>query len=102
MDSLKQYIDQMHQLLDQLIETAKNLRDASKRVFSEEELAPLQKHQEDVLHHLEQIDQALHRFGEAEIPAATHEQFHAKLIQFQELNQEFINNLNNSHGLIQF
>lgn len=102
MESLKRYIDGMNQLLDELIDNAKKLKDVSKQVISEEELVPLQRRQEELFEHLENMDAALHKEFSNEIPAAQHKKIHDKLEEFQKINQEFVNNLRSSHGLIQF
>src|SRR5208337_2920339 len=57
MKSQKQYVDQMDQLLSELVQVATQLRDMSLKVISEEELAPLQKHQEKLLEELESVDE---------------------------------------------
>lgn len=102
MTSLKRLISQMNERLDELIATAKELRDASQRAVSEEELIPLQKRQETLLTELETIDQQLQTYAASDIESTIHEQFHAKLEEFQNINQEFVNALKSSYGLIQF
>jgi hypothetical protein len=102
MNSVEQNVNDMVALLDQLIQTATQLRNLSQQVISEEELLPLQKHQEDLLHQLEKIDQSLQKYYATEVAPAMHEKLHNKLIEFQALNQEYVNNLGSSHGLIQF
>lgn len=102
MESFQQQIDYMNGLLDQLIQTAKKLRDVSLQVISEEELGPLQKQQEEILAQLEAADQEIQRQYRSDMTEIIHQQFSQKLKEFQSLNQEFIDNLNTSHGLIQF
>jgi hypothetical protein len=102
MKNLQHFIDQMNQLLNELIQVATQLRDMSLQVISEEDLAPLQKRQEELLAKLEDVDQQIQRDYRNQLPAAMQEQFHDQLQTFQQLNQEFIQNLSASHGLIQF
>lgn len=102
MKSLHYYIDHMNHLLNELIQVAAQLRDMSLQVIAEEDLAPLQKHQEDLLMQLENTDQQLQRSYGPQLDGATREGFHNQLQTFQQLNQEFIQNLSASHGLIQF
>jgi CHAD domain-containing protein len=102
MRTFQQYVDQMNRLLDELTQTATKLRDASLQVISEEELAPLQRQQEEILTKLETTDQEFQRHYGSEVKESVHQQFHQQLEKFQTLNEEFIANLNASHGLIQF
>lgn len=102
MQSTKNSIKQMDKLLDELIEVARQLRDASLQVISEEQLIPLQQQQEEILSQLEQLDQNLPKGSDSEISASMHQHFHQKLKEFKNLNQEFVANLGASHGLIQF
>ncbi|MBA3722438.1 MAG: hypothetical protein H0W88_08545 [Parachlamydiaceae bacterium] len=101
MEALHESINRMNSLLDELVKISRQLRDVSKQVISEEELLPLQKHQEDLLKQIEKIDEVLNQY-EREIEPSIHNQFHKKLAEFQALNQEFISNLTSSHGVIQF
>ncbi len=102
MKSLQQYVNQMDHLLHELIQTATKLRDASLQVISEEELNPLQRRQEDLLSQLEAVDQQMKEHYRHQIDHAVQERFHTQLQTFQQLNQEFVQNLNASHGIIQF
>jgi hypothetical protein len=102
MKSLQHYVDQMNQLLSELIQVATQLRDMSLQVIAEEDLAPLQKKQEDLLAQLESTDQQLQQNYRHQLTGAIQDKIHKQLQTFQQLNQEFIQNLNTSHGLIQF
>ncbi|CUI17498.1 hypothetical protein PNK_1893 [Candidatus Protochlamydia naegleriophila] len=102
MKSLQYYIEQMTQLLADLVQNAQKLRDVSLQVISEEELSPLQKHQQELLGKLEQADSSMQRYYPNQLDSTTHQLFHNQLHAFHLLNQEFIQNLNASHGLIQF
>lgn len=102
MKSLQQNVDQMNALLSELIQVAKQLRDMSLQVVSEEELAPFQKIQEDLLAKIENIDHDIQWTYRNQISSSIQEGFHAQLQTFQQLNQEYIQNMGSSHGLIQF
>jgi hypothetical protein len=102
MKSLQFYVDRMNQLLAELIQVATQLRDMSIQVISEEDLEPLQKQQEDVLSQLEMTDQQIQGNYRDQIEAKTQAYFHNQLEIFQKLNQEFVQNVNSSQGLIQF
>jgi hypothetical protein len=102
MKNMQQSISHMNQLLDDLVETSTIMRDVSMQVISEEELAPLQKKQQLLLRELENFDEALQKNYPGQINESTHTHFHERLADFQRLNKEFIQNLNQSHGLIQF
>lgn len=102
MKSLQNFIDQMNLLLGELIQVATELRNMSLQVVSEDELAPLQKRQEDLLVQIENIDQNIQRTYKNQIPSNMQEHFHTQLQTFQKLNQEYIQNLSSHHGLIQF
>ncbi len=102
MEPFQHDIDRMNALLDQLLHTARQLRDASMHMVSEEELLSLQKEQEQILAQLMSVDHDLQRYYASEIQELAHHQFQHKLKEFQALNQEFMENLNSSYGLIQF
>jgi hypothetical protein len=102
MKSLQFFIDQTHKLLNELIQVATQLRDMSKQVISEENLSLLQKKQDDLLGQIERIDQQMQRDYPQQVSSKMEEQLHEKLQTFQQINQEFIQNLGASHGLIQF
>lgn len=102
MKSLEGYIEIMNQLLSELTQVATQLRDMSLQVISEEDLTPLQKRQEELLVEIEKNDRQLQQNFRHQLSGAVKEQFHNQLQTFQQLNQEFIQNLSTSHGLIQF
>lgn len=102
MKSLQHYVDQMIQLLNELIQVATQLRDMSLQVISEEELSPLQKHQADLLIQLESVDQQIQGNFRHQLSPAIQEKIHQQLQTFQQINQEFVQNLSSSHGIIQF
>lgn len=102
MKSLKHYMDRMDHLMDELVQVATQLRDMSLKVISEEELAPLQKHQEGLLAELEEVDQKIRANYPHLVDAALQEKVQTQLHLFQRLNQEYIKNLSASRGLIQF
>lgn len=102
MTSLQDYVDEMSQLLNDLVQVATKLRDLSLQVISEEDLNPLQKRQKAILSRLEAIDEQIRENYRYQIDSATKGHIHNRLQTFQHLNQEFVQNLNTSHGLIQF
>jgi hypothetical protein len=102
MKSLTFYLEKMNGLLDQLIEIGTALRNLSLQVVSEEELNLQQKKQKELLDELEIVDQTLQTHFWNLIAEEEHRRIHVKVHAFQTLNQEFIQNLRESHGLIQF
>jgi hypothetical protein len=102
MKSLQELVGQMTDLLEELVKTAQELSDVSRQIISEEELAPLQQHQQDVLSQIEEIDTSIKAHYSHQLDKEFKKHIHEKLHTFQVLNQEFISNLNASHGLIQF
>lgn len=102
MESLPYYIDQMNVLLDELIQTARDLRNLSNQVASEEELMDLQKKQDALMIKLEEADRNIQTHYASEMTEAMHQKLHKKAKEFQALNQEFIQNYSSTHGLIQF
>ena len=102
MKSFESTIKEMNQLLTDLVQVATQLYQASLQVINEEELVALQQTQEELLKQLETVDHHLHQHYHYQVEPAMHEHFHQQLQQFQQLNQEFLQNLATSHGLIQF
>ena len=102
MKSLQELVGQMTELLEELVKTAQELSDVSRQVISEEELAPLQQQQQDILSQIEAIDTSIKAQYSNQVDKDFKRQVHERLHVFQVLNQEFIANLNASHGLIQF
>lgn len=102
MSSLQSSIDQMNQLLNELIWVSTQLRAISFQVLSQEDLVTLQKKQEDILKQIESQEQLLQTNYRNQIDSKTWDHFHKKLQEFQELNHEFIQNVNTNLGLIQF
>lgn len=102
MESLGHYLEQMDVLLAELVDVAAQLRDMSLQTLSEKEVAPLQKRQDKLLAELEKVDQQLHEDCGDDFKKHPHPNIHNQLQKFQQLNKEFIENLNASHGLIQF
>jgi hypothetical protein len=102
MKSVESFVEQMNQVLEELVQVATQLRQVSLQVIAEDELAPLQHRQEELLVELEKTDHHLQRYYTHQIDAKTQEHFHQQLQKFQQLNEEFLHNLATSHGLIQF
>jgi elongation factor P--beta-lysine ligase len=92
-------------LLDQLVKTAEELDKLSFQVISEEEIAPLQKKQDALVADLLSADTELKGVMDSkslETNSPIRERIRNNLHHFQELNEHFIENLANSHGLIRF
>ncbi len=92
-------------LLDQLIKTAEELDTLSYQVISEEEIAPLQKRQDDLVADILAADTELKKFMDPKklnTDSPLRQRIRHNLHHFQELNEHFIENLANSHGLIRF
>ncbi len=92
-------------LLDDLVKTAINLEKATFQVISEEEIAPLQSKQEELVSEIKSIDAQLTKSGDKkaiEQDSKVRKSIHDKLAKFHELNSHFIDNLSSSHGLIRF
>ncbi len=102
MDSEQDYFNHIKNLLKELIQVATQLRDASIQVIAEEEMAELQNRQEALLKQLEQLDAEMRAAFGHQLDKSMQQLIHEKLSTFQKLNQEFVDNLNSSHGLIQF
>lgn len=102
MESLMQLVEKMYHLLDDLIKIANKIKSLSEKVVLEEELKPLQASQNDLLDQLVVLQTELQSYDPSLISSEIHAQFHKKLEEFQKLNQEFINNIKNSQGIIQF
>jgi hypothetical protein len=100
----EQVLKEMESLLDKLVETARSLLKFSRQVIVEEDLFRLQQEQEILLEKLFQKDHEFH-----ELPKMVQKELmpqrlkiNEKIDQFQQLNAEFIQNINESRGLIQF
>lgn len=102
MKSLQNYIDQIKLLTNDLILVATKLRNMSLQVVSEEELTVQQQREEELLMQIEKIDEEIQKNYKDQLSPEFKKEFHEKLLTFQELNQEYIQNLKASHGLIQF
>lgn len=100
----EQVLNEMEKLLDKLVESAKSLLLLSRQVIEEDELLRLQQDQEELLEKILQKDEEFHA-----LPTKIQEEMgsqrlkiNEKIDQFQQLNGEFIQNINTSQGLIQF
>jgi flagellar biosynthesis/type III secretory pathway chaperone len=93
---------EMEKVVDQVIQTAEQLKDISRRVISEEELAPLLKSQDKLVSQLKEMDEAFQKVYKGGKVSPIRERIEKKLERFQELNSKFIENLSSSQGIIQF
>jgi hypothetical protein len=104
MQKAEKIIDEMEDLLDSLVESAKQLLALSQHVIEEDELVRLQEEQESLLASLVQKDEEFHK-----LPKLTQDslmprrlKIDEKIDHFQKLNASFVENINASHGLIRF
>lgn len=96
---------EMEEVLDQLIENAEKLHEISKKVIDEDELSELQNHQKELLTSLVSLDEACHQADSGKskrVDTSINKRIQEKLDHFEQLNSSFVNNVMNSHGLIQF
>lgn len=102
MSSPEQMLEHLETLVDQLIESAKILLEASKQVCPEDELMEAQKKQEDILQNLMLLDDAYAKTFPEHHKSSKTGCIAVKLMQFQNLNAEFLENLHGKYGFIQF
>lgn len=96
---------EMDQILDELIKTAERLRDLSIQVFEEEELVKLQQTQEKMVTKLLSLDEAFqtaYKEHPVKKESPIRAQIDKKIDEFQRLNAAFIENVKESHGILQF
>lgn len=103
MPTPEEILVQMENILDQVIKTAERLKDISRSVVSEEELAPLQRSQEELVDRLMKMDEAFKKAykGKGAV-SPLRAKIEKKLEYFQKLNASFIENLSSGQGVIQF
>ncbi|MBA3816330.1 MAG: hypothetical protein H0X29_07395 [Parachlamydiaceae bacterium] len=97
-------LNEMNAVLDLLIENAQKLNELSLQVIAEEEISPLQAQQQELLSALVELDNAFHQadsLAEEKI-SAIQAAVNDKIENFQQLNSNFMENIINAHGLIQF
>lgn len=104
MQQAEKILGEMESLLDSLIESAKKLLALSKQVIDEEELTRLQEEQEILLSKLVDKDGEFHLLPNASDQELMPKRLKidGKIDQFQKLNADFVENINTTHGLIQF
>lgn len=103
MAKAEEQLREMESLLAELLQTARALKDVSSREISEEELMPLQDRQEELIEEIAKIDRSLARMKDKsfkETPNWVNVQ--GALVKFQELNDQFIENMKVRKGLIDF
>lgn len=105
MSKANKILSEMEDVLDKLIENAQKLHNLSKHAIAEEELSPLQSIQQELLSTLVSLDDTYHNAH----PNPSHvddltinKRIQKKLDVFEQLNSSFVDNIVNSHGLIQF
>lgn len=102
--SADKILSEMEEVLDQLIQNAEKLYDVSRQVIAEEELAPLQNRQQELLSTLLQLDDAFHKANmqTKEDNSSVRSRIQEKIEIFQRINSSFVTNITTSYGLIQF
>lgn len=104
MQKADKIVDEMEALLDKLVESAQKLLELSKHEIDEDELNRLQEEQEMLLTALVQKDEDFHQLPKAaqEKQMPRRIEIDEKINHFQELNANFVENINAAHGLIKF
>lgn len=105
MEKANDILAKMDVLLDKLVKNAEELKTISYHVISEEELAPLQLSQEQLIADLVKLDlelDAMTHHKKLEEASPVRSRIRDKLTKFQSLNQNFIDNLAKTRGLIHF
>ena len=104
MTSREELLAQIEEIATQLVAAADQLKRATLTSFTEEELDPLQQHQDQLMARLIELD-AMYRMHYSEhAPQADHASTRIKklLDQFQRLNDAFLDNVRRAKGVIQF
>lgn len=105
METAEDILSQIEGILDALLENAEQLKAISLQVISEGELSALQTKQEDLVHQLNDkqekfLEASTHGHLDPDLPIT--KRIVAKLQTFQQLNSQFIENLNSNKGIIHF
>lgn len=91
--------------IDQLIENAQSMNNASKGELTQIEIDAFQNTQESLLAHLIYMDQMLEKKREEiKIPneKSISSKLRRKMLKFEELNKEFVHHLSDSMNIIHF
>lgn len=104
MPTPEKILEQMDAILDQMIQTAETLQKLSLQVSSDDELAPLQRSQENLVAQLASLDlsfqKAMQQAGNKKT-SPLRPKIVEKLKQFQALNEGFIENLRTGQKLVE-
>lgn len=98
-------LSEIESALDHLLENAKHLNEISTQVISGEELKEFQSKQDHLLQKLSSLDQKFQqKFNSSynDVKSPITKKIQEKLRLFQKYNQELIQNISSSKGLIQF
>lgn len=96
---------ELEKVVDELVSNAKELKELSTRSTSEEELSPLQGHQEKLIKKLKSVNTAItkqFKKGIGNGDGSVWARVEKKLEMFQNYNEQFISNLSVLKGLIHF
>jgi len=105
MQKVEKILSEMDELLDAIIDNALELLNMSRRVIAEEELEPLQQHQQELVNSLLEKDETFQKICPPpieEYQSPLRNTINEKLDKFKKINTEFIDNIMNMQGLIQF
>jgi hypothetical protein len=101
----KELLTQMGTLLDQLIQISGRMNQLAAHALSEPELNELQDQQSAWMEELIALDEKCHELEPSDVHvsnATLRERNRQKIIEFEKLNNTFIENIANGHGLIRF
>lgn len=103
MKNAEEILFEMDTLLDQLIQNAQRLKEISAQTVSEHELEVLQNKQEELITKLLKLDSEFNKVSNSSIASSpTSKKIEQKLKDFQLINQNFIENISTTPGLIRF
>lgn len=104
MPKIEKILTEMEEVLGCLVDNAREMKEVSDQVISEEQLEPIQQRQAVLLARLQELDGELKKGKSAKTPAheAIEKRMAQKLKEFQEFNAGFIENIKKAHGIIQF
>ena len=104
MPKVEKILTEMEEILGSLVDNAREMKEVSDQVISEEQLEPIQQRQAILLGRLQQLDAELKNEKSPKNPSheAIEKRMAQKLKEFQEFNAGFIENIKKAHGIIQF
>lgn len=104
MRSREELLDQMEEIAKQLVLDAEQLKRMTLNSFTEQEIDPMQQHQEQLIARLIETDAAYRMHYGEQASHTDHVLGRIKklLDQFQTLNDTFVENVHRTKGVIQF